>query len=688
MYASIKKKSCVVFTLLLWFISPGLFAQEQKIADSLAVIYQQNTLTDTAKFALLKNLTFNEVNDLNKALQYAEELIAGAELAKNDKYLGAGYFLKGSKDRVIGNYQNALDAFFKSAALAKKTHQIKAEAQCYSAIADAYSGSDNHPKAVIYYHQAINTLELPRNYNDSIGYASVLLNVGDEYLTIKKYDSALWYSNAAKLIFDKAKHVTGIGYSLGNIGMVFANTGKNIRAEKNLHEAIRILEKIQDYYPVCIYLLTMADLYSKKGDTRTALGYATRSLHLAEQNGLKAQIVSAHLNLSELFEKSGNYSSALHHFKTHIVYRDSLYNIESERKIAELGTRFQVSQKQIELDLAIQKQQGSRNLTIALVIILALALVILVGLFRTIYNKKKAYKVLTNLKQETEKQKAKAEQALTELQVTQKQLIHSAKMASLGELTAGIAHEIQNPLNFVNNFSELNVDLLNELQEGAINKLNAADKAEAHAIINDLSVNLKKISDHGKRADSIVKGMLQHSRVSDNKKVSTNINALADEYLRLSYHGLRSKDSKSNISIETSFDNRVEELLIVPQDISRVLINLYSNAFYSLNEKANLNLKDYEPKIWVTTRAIMRDGKFKVAQIHIKDNGMGIPNKILDKIYQPFFTTKPPGQSTGLGLSLSYDIITNGHKGTLKVETQESGFTEFIIELPATEGEI
>ena len=673
--------------LFAWQVSPGVYAQEQKIADSLAVIYQQNTVTDTAKFALLKKLAFNEVNDLNKAIQYAEELIAGAELAKNDIYLGAGYFIKGSKERVIGNYENALEAFFKSAELAKKTRQLKSEVQCYGAIADAYSGSGNHPKAINYYHQAISTLTLPKNSIDSIAYASVFLNVGDEYLNTKMYDSALWYANRAKSIFDETKYQSGIGYSLGNIGMVYANTGKIIPAEKNLQEAILVLERAQDYYPVCVYLLTMADLHYNKGDANTAFNYVTKSLHLAENKGLKEQIVAAHLKLSGLYEKSGNYNSALSHFKTHLVFRDSLYNLESERKIAELGTRFQVSQKQIELNLVKQKQQNSRNLTVALIIILALALVILGSLFRNINTRKRAYKLLTTQKQETERQKAKAEETLTELQVTQKQLIHSAKMASLGELTAGIAHEIQNPLNFVNNFSELNVDLLNELQEGAINKLNAKDKAEAYTIINDLSVNLKKISDHGKRADSIVKGMLQHSRVSDNKKVSTDINALADEYLRLSYHGLRSKDATSNISIETSFDNKVEELLIVPQDIGRVLINLYSNSFYSLNEKSKLNLKDYEPKIWVTTRAIFAEGKFKAAQIHIKDNGMGIPDKILDKIYHPFFTTKPPGQGTGLGLSLSYDIITNGHKGTLKVETQVGGFTEFIIELPAIESE-
>jgi signal transduction histidine kinase len=309
-------------------------------------------------------------------------------------------------------------------------------------------------------------------------------------------------------------------------------------------------------------------------------------------------------------------------------------------------------------------------------------MIILAILIRNNKNRQKAYKILNLQKLQTDEQKAKAEDALIELQATQQQLIQSAKMASLGELTAGVAHEIQNPLNFVNNFSEVSVDLLGELREGTVNKLTASDKAEADAVINDLADNLKKINHHGKRADSIVKGMLQHSRISSNKKEPTDINALADEYLRLSYHGLRAKDNTFNASIETNFDNNIEKLSIVPQDVGRVLINIYNNAFYSVHEKAKRNVDGYEPKLLVTTKGIVKNGELKGVRIRIRDNGMGIPDKILDKIYQPFFTTKPTGQGTGLGLSLSYDIITNEHKGELKVDTKEGVYTEFIIDLP------
>ncbi|MCW3109331.1 MAG: hypothetical protein JWQ09_3837 [Segetibacter sp.] len=662
-----------------WFIISGVFAQDQKVADSLARIYQQNTLSDTAKFELLTELSFNETRDLKKGLKYAEELINQSKQAGRNNYLRRGYFLKGNKKRALGNLDEALEAYFKSAEIARKSNHLKSEGETYGAIADIYSVADNHLNAMHYYRKAISTL---RQSKDSTSLASVLSNTGDAFLKTRNYDSALFYFKEAKEIFDKVNYFSGKGYSLGNIGMVYANIGKNDLAEKNINEAIRILEETQDYYPICVYLISMADVYLKKGDNLTALNYTLRSLHLAEQNGLKEQIAEASLKLSDLYERAGNIREAFKHYKKHIAYRDSINNITNVQRMADLRTNYEVSQKQIEVNMLNQRKRNERNLTISLSIILGLTIIILGILIKNNQNKQKAYKILNLQKQETDEQKAKAEDALTELQVTQTQLIQSAKMASLGELAAGIAHEIQNPLNFVNNFSEVSVDLLGELREGTVNKLTVSDKAGADEIINDLADNLKKINHHGKRADSIVKGMLQHSRVSANKKEPTDINALSDEYLRLSYHGLRAKDNTFNISIETSFDNSIEKLSIVPQDIGRVLINIYNNAFYSVHQKTKLNIKGYEPKLWVTTKGIVRDGELKGAQIHIRDNGMGIPDKILDKIYQPFFTTKPPGQGTGLGLSLSYDIITNEHKGELKVETKEGGYTEFIIELP------
>jgi signal transduction histidine kinase len=280
---------------------------------------------------------------------------------------------------------------------------------------------------------------------------------------------------------------------------------------------------------------------------------------------------------------------------------------------------------------------------------------------------------------ELRQQKDQVERTLNELKSTQAQLIQSEKMASLGELTAGIAHEIQNPLNFVNNFSEVNSELIDEMK-AAIDKGNID---EVKAIASDIKGNQEKINHHGKRADAIVKGMLQHSRNSSGEKEPTDINALADEYLRLAYHGLRAKNKSFNATLYTNFDENIKKINIVPQDIGRAILNLFTNAFYSVSEKKKIIDNNYEPQVSVIT-SIKKDvaGAGSKVEIKVKDNGLGIPQKVVEKIFQPFFTTKPTGEGTGLGLSLSYDIITKGHGGEMRVETKEGEYAEFIILLP------
>ncbi len=262
--------------------------------------------------------------------------------------------------------------------------------------------------------------------------------------------------------------------------------------------------------------------------------------------------------------------------------------------------------------------------------------------------------------------------SLEDLKSTQSQLIQSEKMASLGELTAGIAHEIQNPLNFMNNFSDVNKELIDEMEQ----EMDNGNISDAKAIAKNIRENEEKINRHGKRADAIVKGMLQHSRSGTGIKEPTGINALADEYLRLSYQGLRAKDRSFNVMMKTDYDRSIGNIDIIPQDIGRVLLNLYNNAFYAVSEKKKLLSNGYEPTVNVSTKKI----NDKV-EIRVKDNGNGITQKVKDKIFQPFFTTKPTGQGTGLGLSLSYDII-KAHGGEIKVETEEGVFTEFVIQIP------
>jgi signal transduction histidine kinase len=248
-------------------------------------------------------------------------------------------------------------------------------------------------------------------------------------------------------------------------------------------------------------------------------------------------------------------------------------------------------------------------------------------------------------------------------------------MASLGELTAGIAHEIQNPLNFVNNFSELSVELAKELQEELDRE--DQDKELIIDLVSDLVQNQEKINHHGKRAASIVRGMLQHSRTSTGQKEETDMNDLADEYLRLSYHGLRAKDKTFNADFKTHLDPTVPKVLIIPQDFGRVLLNLFNNGFYAVQQKSRMGIEGYKPLVEVSTELLEKEIVIKV-----RDNGTGIPDSVRNKIFQPFFTTKPTGQGTGLGLSLAFDIITKGHGGTLEVNSTEGEGTEFVITIP------
>ncbi len=674
------------------------YAQNQMIADSLRYIYLGQKLSDTAKLKLLKKLSFNEVRDNKLGLQYAEELISLSGKLDSTGWLRAGYALQGNKLRLLGRLEEALGSYIKSAELAKTEKNLKAQGETYGYIADTYSVAGNHDNAGKYYKQAIKTLRLS---GDSINLAAALSNAGDELLKTKQYDTAKLYFIEAKNIFTKAGYESGIGYSLGNLGVLYANTGNTLEAEKNINKAIVILEANEDFYPICDYLLTISDVYKEKGELMVAIQYAKKSVALAGKYNLNEQVANASKKLSVLYEDSGNATQSLRYYKMYYKFRDSLNNLGTVQKMADLRTGFEVSKKQGEVNLLTRQKLTQRNLLIASVLIAVLALFIVLMLIRSNKHKKHAFQVLKSQTKQTEIEKAKAENALEELSKTQAQLIESAKLASLGELTAGIAHEIQNPLNFINNFSEVSHELLDEMND-ALTKGNAE---EVKIISQDLKQNLAKITQHGKRADAIVKGMLQHSQSSTGKKEPTDINALCDEYFRLSYHGLRAKDKSFNAAMKTDFDPSIKRINVVPQEMGRVILNLLTNAFYACAERnrninfENINLPGtgpayatcslseksgpvieartvYQPTVSIATKSL-----YKKVKILVSDNGNGIPENLRNKIFQPFFTTKPTGQGTGLGLSLCYDIV-KAHGGEIKVESEENQGTTFIIELP------
>ncbi|WP_244199270.1 adenylate/guanylate cyclase domain-containing protein [Flavobacterium psychrolimnae] len=356
------------------------------MADSLVKIYHKNSLANSEKLELLRNLSFNEVNNLELSLKYADELIALSQLEKNYLYLHRGYYQKGNKNRLRGDLDKALNAFFKSVEAAIKAKFIIGEGVAYMAIADVYSIMGNADNAEIYYNKSIHLL---RKTDDSISLASALLNAGDEYSKNKKYNLALKYFKESSIIFDNADYLIGTAYSLGNIGMIHAKLGNNNLAKTYISKAIKILEELKDYYAISEYLTYMSDIYLALNDWKTSLSYAKRSLDLAQKYGLKEQISNANLKLSQLHQKTGNMAASFAYYKNHIAYRDSLTNLKSMQQMADIRTNYEVSQKQTEVDLLekdseIQKLKDKRqqNIIYITAISLFLVLVITIGFYR------------------------------------------------------------------------------------------------------------------------------------------------------------------------------------------------------------------------------------------------------------------------------------------------------------------
>lgn len=357
----------------------GSFAQDQRISDSLKKIYLEDKLLGSEKLELLNNLSLNEITDLTLSLKYAEELIVLSNLENNYEYLSKGYVQKGNKNRLLGNLDIALGDYFKSLKAATKAEYHYSEGVAYMSIADVYSEMGNSNNAEIYYGKAIDLL---RKTDDTVSLATTLLNAGDEAFNIKKYDTALQYFEESGLLFKKVNYLIGTAYNKGNIGMVYAEQGNNVLAEKNIDEAIVILEELEDYSPIAEYLTYMSDIYLKKDDWANALSYTKRSLNLAIKYGLKKQIGESNLQLAELYEQAGDHVNSYKYYKDHITYRDSVINLEKVQQIADLRTNHEVSQKQIEVDLLEQRRKNQRIVTIAIASALFLIGLLAILLYR------------------------------------------------------------------------------------------------------------------------------------------------------------------------------------------------------------------------------------------------------------------------------------------------------------------
>ena len=687
--------------LLLFILLPVFVLAQpgQKQLDNLHLTLK-NAANDTIRMDVYLQLGsyYSEINR-DSSLFYYEHSLPIAQKLKLKLY--EAIVLANHKAYIllnIGNYSRSLESLLQALKIAEdpesekniwklpsylsngqtpRNARIDVLANTYHILGHLYGATGDREKQISSYLKAISFAESVQDGGLNAVATKVL---GKVYFDLNKLDSALLLQKKALALYSK------LGPDLRKYqGSVFTNIGNIYQKKGNYNlsmDAFLKAEKVNKEQNNLIALgqvyISLSSLYQTIDKPDSSLFYANKALKTFKDVGNSSGIADAYNSLSSVYGEQNRTDSAFVYLKLATTIRDSLHNVERKNLLAyqNVGFNEQLRLKNLE-DEKIQMQTKIR--TYAMLAGIAVFMLITLLLYRNNRNRRKANELLQKQKEEIAEQKENVEQTLDELKSTQSQLIQSEKMASLGELTAGIAHEIQNPLNFVNNFSEVSGELVDELNE----EIEAGNLNEIKEIAGDLKQNLEKINHHGQRASGIVKGMLEHSRTSTGKKELTDINVLADEYLRLAYHGLRAKDKTFNANFKTEFDEALPKINVTSQDIGRVLLNLINNAFFAVDNKAKQNIENYKPEVIVSTKfSPSGGGQGEVIRISVKDNGSGIPADIKDKIFQPFFTTKPTGQGTGWGLSLSYDIITKGHDGHLEVETEEGMGTRFIVQLP------
>jgi signal transduction histidine kinase len=620
---------------------------------------------DTAKLEAFWQLGDDYITDeLDLAATYIKAGLALAKKVNAPDWEAQFLFTMGKLFKQQGNYPLAIDYYLRAKSIWEKTGNKGGEANAELFIGEVYAYQDNCNLSLGYYHKAKTFYSGAGN---NYGVAVSLLKTGVCFEKMGRYDSALYYLQQIDTIrghrTDIEKYLTGnILHTRGNIN---AAKGKTEVAMNFYRQSLPYLQKNADHRTIGQVMLSVAGLYEKQGRTDSSLNYARQALMMAQKNGFNLEVMYATGFLAQLYKRRGRVDSAFAYLEMSVANKDSLF---SRERIMAVQNKLFADESLRQQYLAEQEKLQNNVKVGALLAALLVFLVLASILWR---NNKREHKANTLLK----RQKQEIQNAMAELEAVQKQLIHAEKMASLGELTAGIAHEIQNPLNFINNFSDIGAELVDEVQE----ELKAGEYSEAAVLLNSLRQNLEKINQHGNRADAIVKNMLQHSRKNAGERELSDINGIVDDCLRLSYQALRNKDKSFNAVLETHFDPTIGRVNIIPQDMGRVFLNLFSNAMYAVHEKACRTANGYVPTIQVTTR---RNGD--AVEISVWDNGTGIPERVVDKIYQPFFTTKPVGEGTGLGLSMSYDIVTKVHGGKMTVHSKAGEYAEFVIEMPAS----
>lgn len=609
-----------------------------------------------------------------ESLEYLMEALKTGRQANDTSAIVESLLAMGFIYAFVEKYEDALRCQQEALEIYKQSNDLWGIARIHNDMGVTYSIAGELDSALSQHQAALKIrLKLNDNYNTFASFlylGEIFAEKGNISNAIEHFENAIIYgANAAYKTMVVDAHL-----NLGRYYYILSNEEKSINHLKN---ALQLSQETADPSGQSRAAIELAKMHLIRNEPANALALLKRAEALAPNATLQYRR-NIYKDIAEVYYKLGNFRSAYLNSLIYSDVKDSVNSAENLGKITRLTNVLE-----FENELALKKESNERMMAIKEAEInrerftrniflsgMILAVVLVVIIFIRFIEKKKLSKKLN--------------ETLENLRETQTQLLHAEKMASLGELTAGIAHEIQNPLNFVNNFSEVSNELLAEMKE----ELNAGNQHVVIELANDIRQNLEKINYHGKRADAIVKGMLLHSRKNTGQKEPTDINALAEEYLRLSYHGLRARDKSFNAVFESEFDPSLPKIEVVAQDIGRVLLNLINNAFYAVHEKlrtvsdssvvktqriASLHGLAYNPTVKVSTKNLGNK-----IEISVKDNGIGIPHEIKNKIFQPFFTTKPTGEGTGLGLSLSYDII-KVHGGELKVISKVGEGTEFMI---------
>jgi signal transduction histidine kinase len=625
--------------------------------DSLELQLENAKNEDTLRVKALSTIAdYYGFLQFDSSLLYATQVLRLSEKLKYTfgKYLG--YRSMFFAFNCQGNYPKALEAALNIKKIGEEYKNTKGTVTIpYYFLGLLNLEMRDYPKASEQFFLAMSSQReagLPQ-YDVYFAYSQM----ANLHNALNQNDSALWYATRGyELGLHSRKDVRRFfALACGAIGSVYQKLQKYEVAEGYFRQGIAQSRQYNNIYFLARNYNNLANLFDKMNLRDSALHYGKVSLRLCQAHNFGDYTLDASRILTRVYESENNPDSTLKYLKIMVAAKDSVFNQSKGQQFQQFA--FNEIQRQQEIN-AVEERNRNKARIYTLATALSIFLLVAFLLYRN--NRQK------------QKDKIKIEKAYDELKMTQAQLVQREKMASLGELTAGIAHEIQNPLNFVNNFSEINTELLDEVEE----EINNGNLENSRAVLKEVRGNELKINQHGKRADAIIKGMLQHSRSNSGQKEPSDINALAEEYLRLSYHGFRAKENSFNAIIHTELDKQISRITIVPSDLGRVFLNLFNNSFYAMNEKRKQFPEAYQPEFSIQTKMTVNK-----VEIRLRDNGTGIKQKIQDKIFQPFFTTKPTGQGTGLGLSLTYDII-KAHAGEISVHSEEGEFTEFIILLP------